>query len=138
MGCINKVFLCGLIGRNGVVVHYNQAGTPCAAFVLVLSEQGHDGKVHTLFQDCEVWGKKAEAAGELEAGQLALFAGKLARRKKGESWETLVAGFAVTPVVPPVAAMTGSSNERSLAHGPRPAPSAPTGWADARLDRDLR
>ena len=138
MPCINKVILVGVMGKYGVEVRHTPAGTPGASFVLVLSEQGQDGKVHTLLQECEVWGKKAAAAVDLDAGQLCLFEGKLARRKKGESWETLVAGFEVTPVVPPVAAMTGSSNERSLPHGPRPAPSAPTGWADARLDRDLR
>ena len=57
---------------------------------------------------CEVWGKRAEATGELEAGQLALFEGKLAKRRKGEQWELVVSGFQVTPVVAPSA--TGSSN----------------------------
>jgi single-stranded DNA-binding protein len=110
MGCINKVILCGIMGKYGVEVRHTQAGTPCATFVLVLSEQGQDGKVHTLLQECEVWGKRAAAAVELEAGQLCLFEGKLARRKKGENWETVVAGFEVTLVVPPVAATVGSNN----------------------------
>jgi single-stranded DNA-binding protein len=107
---INRVILCGVIGRSGVVVHYNQAGTPCANFTLQLSEQGQDGKVHTLYQDCEVWGRRAEAAGELEPGQLALFEGKLARRKQGENWTTVIAGFEVTAVVPPVVMVSGSTN----------------------------
>src|SRR5262249_52740115 len=77
MGCINKVFLLGTISKQGITVKYGPSGAPCATFTLVLSEQGQDGKVHTLFQDCEVWGKKAEAAGELEPGQLCLFEGKL-------------------------------------------------------------
>jgi hypothetical protein len=40
MGCLNKVLLCGTISKNGVTVKYAQSGTPCASFVLVLSEQG--------------------------------------------------------------------------------------------------
>jgi hypothetical protein len=104
------VGIVGLLGIEPVAPNAYPSPSFTAGLLGAFGEQGHDGKVHTLFQDCEVWGKKAEAAGELEAGQLALFEGKLARRKKGESWETLVAGFEVTPGVPPVAAMTGSSN----------------------------
>jgi single-stranded DNA-binding protein len=110
MGCINKVFLCGTIDRYGVTVRYTEAGKPYANFKLVLAELGLDGKSHATFVDCEIWGKKAEAAGELEAGQLALFEGKLARRKRGEQWDLVVAGWDVTPVVAPVASMTGRSN----------------------------
>jgi single-stranded DNA-binding protein len=110
MGCINKVILCGIMGKYGVEVRHTPAGTPCATFVLVLSEVGQDGKVHTLLQECEVWGKRAGAAVELEAGQLCLFEGKLARRKKGEQWETVVSGFEVSAVLPSVAAQVGSSN----------------------------
>ena len=57
---------------------------------------------------CEVWGKKAEGVSELEPGQLVLFEGKVARRKKGEQWELVVSGFDVLPLVVPVAALTGS------------------------------
>ena len=110
MGCINKVFLCGTISRNGVTVKYAPSGTACASFALVLAEQGQDGKVHTLFQDCEVWGRRAERISEFEAGQLCLFEGKLAKRKRGETWETVVSGLDLTPVVAPHASLTGSSN----------------------------
>jgi single-stranded DNA-binding protein len=110
MGCLNRVILCGNISKYGVTVKYATSGTPCASFVLVLSEQGQDNKVHPIYVECEVWGKRAEAASELEAGQLALFEGKLAKRRKGEQWEMVVAGFELTPVLPPVATMTGSSN----------------------------
>ena len=54
-------------------------------------------------------GKHAEAASELEPGQLVLFEGKLARRKKGEQ-ELFVSGFDVTPIGAPLPTMTGSTN----------------------------
>jgi hypothetical protein len=87
-----------------------QRAYPARVFTLQLSEQGQDGKIHTLFQDCEVWGKKAEDKGELDLDHLVIFKGKLARRKKGENWETVVAGFELTAVLPPVATSVGSSN----------------------------
>jgi Single-strand binding protein family len=108
MGCINKVFLCGTISKYGVTIRYATTGTPCASFALQLTEQGQDGKVYTLYQDCEVWGKQAEAAAELETGQLCLFEGKLAKRKKGEAWETVISGFSLVPLT--LASLTGHSN----------------------------
>jgi single-stranded DNA-binding protein len=95
MGCsnINRVFLCGHIGRYGVTVKYAPSGTACASFTLVLTEQGADQKVFTTLIPCEVWGRHAEEASELEAGQFALFEGKLAKRKKGEQWEMVVSGY---------------------------------------------
>jgi single-stranded DNA-binding protein len=108
---VNHCVLLGTIGKYGVTVKYAQSGTPCASFVLVLRKHGQDGKVHSTFVDCEVWGKRAEAASELEAGQLALFQGKLAKRKRGEQWDTVVSGLELTPLtVAPVASMTGRSN----------------------------
>jgi hypothetical protein len=98
MGSVNKVIVVGIIGKFGVTVKYATSGTPCAAFTLVLTDQGQDGKLHATYVDCEVWGKKAEAVGELESGQLALFEGKLAKRRKGEQWELIIAGFDVTPI----------------------------------------
>jgi single-stranded DNA-binding protein len=88
-------------------VKYTNSGTPCASFTLVVSEQGQDGKEHATFVDCEIWGRKAEAAGELEPGQLALFEGRLRKRQKGEQWEMVVSGFEITPVLAPT--LTGSS-----------------------------
>ena len=64
-------------------VRYNASGTPCASFTLIVSEQGQDGKVHAIYVPCECWGKKAEAAGELDAGQLVLFDGKLTEAAEG-------------------------------------------------------
>jgi single-stranded DNA-binding protein len=80
-------------------MQYATSGTPCASFLLVVREQGQDGKDHPTLIPCECWGKKAEAAGELEAGQVVLFEGKLHKRKKGETqWELIVSGFEVTPI----------------------------------------
>ena len=108
MGSVNRVILVGTISKYGVTVKYAPSGTPCASFALALSEQGQDRKVHTLFQDCAVWGRRAESISELEAGQLCLFEGKLARRKKGEQWEMIVSGFDLTPIMIP--SLTGSSS----------------------------
>jgi single-stranded DNA-binding protein len=110
MGGVNRVILVGTISKDGVTVKYAPSGTPCANFALMLSEQGQDGKVHTIFQDCQVWGKRAEAASELEPGQLCLFEGRIAKSKKGEQWETVVSGFDLTPITAPQASLTGSSN----------------------------
>ena len=76
---------------------------PCASFTLALVELGQDQREHLTLVPCAVWGKHAEAASELEPGQLVLFEGKLARRKKGEQWELFVSGFDVTPIGAPPA-----------------------------------
>ena len=98
MPIVNKVLLVGTIGQYGVEMRYANSGTACASFTLVLEEDGSDGKLHQIYITCEVWGKKAEAASELEAGMLCLFEGKLARRRKGEQWEWVVSGFHVQPI----------------------------------------
>jgi single-stranded DNA-binding protein len=108
MGGVNRVVLLGTIGRYGVEVRYATSGAACASFMLVVSEQGQDGKEHATLIPCEVWGKRAEAASELEAGQLALFEGKLAKRRKGEQGELIVSGFDLTPITAGV--LTGTSN----------------------------
>jgi single-stranded DNA-binding protein len=111
MSGVNRVVLLGNISKYGVEVRYAPSGTPCASFTLVLSEQGQDGKEHQTLVDCECWGKKAEAAGECEAGQAVLFEGKLRKRQKTEGqWEMIVSGFEVTPVLTPAASLTGNPN----------------------------
>ena len=104
---VNRVVLLGTIGKYGVEVRYATSGTPCASFTLVVCEQGQDGKDHPALIPCEVWGKKAEAAGELDAEQLVLFEGKLKKRQKGDQWELLVSGFELTPITAGVPALTG-------------------------------
>jgi hypothetical protein len=110
LASVNRVVLLGTIGKYGIEVRYATNGTPYASFTLAVSEQGQDGKDHTTLVDCQIWGKKVEAAGELEPGQLALFEGKLSRRKKGDDWVLCVSGFEVTPILAPVPTLTGSRN----------------------------
>jgi hypothetical protein len=45
-----------------------------------VTELGQDGREHQTLIPCECWGKKVEAASELEPGQLVLFEGKLRKR----------------------------------------------------------
>ena len=103
---VNRVVLLGTISTYGLEVRYTPSGTPCASFTLVVSEVGQDGKSHEVYVPCEVWGKKAEAAGECEAGQLVLFEGKLRKRPKGDTWEFVVSGFEVQPVLLPAVSGT--------------------------------
>jgi single-stranded DNA-binding protein len=95
---VNRVILLGTISKHGVEVSFVGSGTAKASFTLVLSEQGSDGKLHETYINCECWGKKAEAAGDLVPGQSVVFEGKLSKRKKGEIWEMIVSGFEVVPV----------------------------------------
>jgi single-stranded DNA-binding protein len=95
---INRVFLLGTLAKSGVEVRFNERGTACATFTLVLTELGLDGREHVVLVDCEVWGKGAEKAGELEPGQTVCFEGKLRRQKRAEQWQTVIAGFDVQPV----------------------------------------
>ena len=97
--CVNRVVLLGTIGKYGIEVRYAPSGAPFASFTLVASERGQDRKEHATLIPCEVWGKKAEAAGELEAGDLVVFEGKLRKLQKGENqWELVVSGYEVTPL----------------------------------------
>jgi single-stranded DNA-binding protein len=90
---INRVTLVGTVGPYGVTVSFVGQGTARAALTVVVREVGSYGKEHQTFINCEIWGKKAEAAGELEAGDVVLLEGKLRCTKKGETWETLVSSF---------------------------------------------
>jgi hypothetical protein len=67
-GGVNRVVLLGTIGQHGVEVRYANSGAPCASFALIVPEQGQDGKTYPTLIPCAVWGKKGEAAGEIEAG----------------------------------------------------------------------
>ena len=98
---VNRVILLGEISKEGVEMRYNDRGTARASFMLVLSEVGNDGKTYQNWFPCEVWGKSAEKAGELESGDTVLFEGKLRRQKRGETWETVASGLDVTPLRPP-------------------------------------
>jgi single-stranded DNA-binding protein len=67
-GGVNRTILVGVVGKYGVEVRYANNGTAWASFTLIATEQGQDGREHSTLIPCECWGKKAEAAGELEAG----------------------------------------------------------------------
>ena len=70
--------------------------------------QGQDGRTYPILIPCVIYGKKAEVAAELEGGQLALFEGKLAKRKKDDGCELLVTGYEVTAVQPPASVLAGT------------------------------
>jgi single-stranded DNA-binding protein len=116
VGGVNRVVLVGTISKYGVEVRYAASGTPCATFSLAVIEVGQERREYLTLVPCEVWGKRAEAVGELEAGQLVRFEGNLKRTKKGENeWTLVVSGFEVTPVLAPTPARSGSSNEAASA-----------------------
>ena len=96
---VNRVVLLGTIGKYGMQMRFAPTGAACAAFSLVLTEKTQDGRHFSTVVPCEVWGKHAEAAADLQPGQLCVFEGKVSRKKKGEIWEFCVAGFDVTPIV---------------------------------------
>ena len=106
---INHCILLGEIGRQGVTISHATSGAACASFLLVLYEEGQDGKTYPTLIPVEIWGKRAEQASELDAGQLVVVDGKLRKRKRGEQWELIVAGFEVKPVGLPVPSLTGTN-----------------------------
>lgn len=99
----NKVLLIGTLGDRGVDVTFTQNSTACATFVLVVQESGKTpGQVFSTYVGCEVWGKGAEAAGELEAGTLVLFDGRLRWRAEEPGSKTgklVVSGFELKPLL---------------------------------------
>jgi len=100
---VNRVFLVGEVGRQGVEVSFVGGGsTARASFMIGLSELGSDGREHFAWFPCEIWGRRAQAAGELEAGATVLVEGKLKRIKKAESWETIISGFECQPLTLPL------------------------------------
>ncbi len=43
---------------------------------------------------CQIFGRHAEKASEVEAGTVCVFEGKIAKRRRGEdAWEMIVSGF---------------------------------------------
>jgi single-stranded DNA-binding protein len=106
-GSVNRTILLGVVGKYGVEVRYANSGAAIATFTLMCTEVWQDGTTHEIYIPCEIVGKKAEAASELEAGMPVLFEGKLAKRKKGEQWELVVSGFALTPITAGMPAVAG-------------------------------
>jgi hypothetical protein len=101
VGGIARCTVVGVISKHGVEVRYATSGSPCASLTLVVRERGQDGRPHDLYVPVEIWGRRAEAVSELSPGQLCLFEGRLAKRRRGEQWELVCSGFDLTPIVVP-------------------------------------
>ena len=110
MGSVNRCVFVGQISKYGTELKYATSGAPCTSFTLAISEQGQDGREYTTLIPCEVWGKKAEAASEVEAGSMVCFEGRLQKRRRGEAWELVVSGYELLPITAPLPTLTGSSN----------------------------
>ena len=78
---LNHVTLTGMLERDPIV-KFADHGTQQVSFTLRLTEAGPAGQVFTLFVPCEAYSSAAEQAGELNAGEAVLVAGKL----KWTSW----------------------------------------------------
>jgi hypothetical protein len=91
-----------------------------------VAEQGQDGKAFTTLCPCQVWGKKAEAAAEIEVGTRVLCEGKLTKRRKGDGWQLVVSGFEMTPVLAP--ALTGSNEDSVMPK--KQGPQRVSRWSD--------
>lgn len=86
VACINKVFLCGVIGERGCDVRYLASGTAASFFTLVVSEEGTNGKDYQTYVDCQAWGKVAETLGStFSAGDVVLIEGTLRKRKRTDT-----------------------------------------------------
>jgi len=92
----NGAVVAGLVSRYGVRTTFQDNGAQRTSFTVEVHEVGFDAKVRRLYLEIESWGKAAEAAGLLEAGQPVIVEGKLARTqrtKKGATepeWYTTV------------------------------------------------
>jgi single-stranded DNA-binding protein len=94
---VNRVLLLGRITTYGVSLRHQ--GSDCASFVLAVPEVGRDGKTYTTRIPIEIWGKHAQDATTLAAGQLVLVDGRLRKRKSlADEWELVVSGFEAVPV----------------------------------------
>jgi single-stranded DNA-binding protein len=98
---VNKCILVGTIGTKGFEVRYNTNGTAVAAFFLACAEQWTDGKEHLTLIPCEVLGRRAEVAAEMEPGTAVCVDGKVLRRRVGDRYETVIACWDLVPVTVP-------------------------------------
>lgn len=77
MGTMNKVILCGRLGRDPEVA-YLQTGTAKAKFSVATDEGDGQGGRRTTWHNCVAFGKQAETAGEhLHKGEQVLVEGRL-------------------------------------------------------------
>ena len=75
---VNRVLLLGRVTKYGVSLRHQ--GADCASFLLAVPECGRDGKTYTTRIPIEIWGKHAQDAMALSAGQLVLVEGCLRKR----------------------------------------------------------
>jgi len=52
--CVNRVVLLGAIEKYDIEVRYVNSGTTYTSFILMVTEQGQDGKDHPTLIPCEV------------------------------------------------------------------------------------
>ena len=105
---INKVVLVGEVSKHGVTVRYTNAGQPCASFAIVVTRKGEGDKTYATTVNCEAWGKRAEAASEIDPGAVVAFEGELRHRQKNDqTWETIVSGFELKQILAPAQVSAG-------------------------------
>ena len=99
MASVNRVVLVGAITERGVEVSFvGDGGTAKASFAIQVTES-REGRDYKTLVPCNVWGKNAEAAGEIEAGQMVVLEGKLRSEKKADqTWQMVVSGFELLPL----------------------------------------
>jgi single-stranded DNA-binding protein len=75
---INHVLIVGRVSKAGPRLSYASSGTPICALTIEVDEIGKGAEVFTTWIQAEVSGKYAEqTAGEVEAGDEVMIAGKL-------------------------------------------------------------
>ena len=103
---VNRVLLIGTVTDRGVELLTLPSGQPLATFSLMLEEASKTGDIYKTFVPCELFGKGADAAAEVDPGTTVLFEGRL-RWKKGEDGKDgkiIVAGWELKPLTPAVTA----------------------------------
>jgi single-stranded DNA-binding protein len=73
---LNHVTLTGVLERDPIT-RFADHGTQQVHFTLRLTEPGPAGQAFTLFVPCEAYGQAGELAGNLNASEAVLVAGKL-------------------------------------------------------------
>lgn len=73
---LNHVTLTGILERDSIT-RFADHGTQQVSFTIRLTEASPAGQAFTLFVPCEAYSQAGEQAGELNAGDAVLVAGKL-------------------------------------------------------------
>ena len=117
---LNHVTVTGILERDPIT-KFADHGTQQVHFTLKVSEPGPAGQVFKLFVPVEAYSQVAEQAGELNAGDAVLVAGKLKwtsyTTKDGSKKTSLAVLARLIKVLAPVATPTGSANRESQLEG---------------------